>query len=1202
MPSLTHEQTQALETRDVSVALAAGAGCGKTFVLTERFLSHLNKVHAPEGLELAKLSELIAITFTDAAAREMRARIREKCRQRLHDAPDENQAYWLELLRSIETARVSTIHAFCASLLRSHAVPLGLDPAFGMLDQGEATVLQSDIVDDVLREKLADHDETTLELATSFGLGTLKTQLVSLMDCRHEASFERWLRATPDEVVVAWREAYDRDAFRIASNEIASTAPIYEILELLRDVSPRNPRFAEARASLMTLLPLLGSGAITPAELEIVRSQAQVRGICNAKDWDRPERYEAYKNACSNLRDAIKSKTPPPFDPIAAREVACLGLDLLNLADHAIRRYEDRKSALGLLDFDDLLAHAHRLVTHADFAAIQSQLWSNLQLLMVDEFQDTNQLQVEIVTALCRGGLKTGRLFVVGDDKQSIYRFRGAVPQVFQDLQQEVGERGNLPLSTNFRSQPAILHFVNALFADAFDNYQPLSPHRAQVTSEPAIEFLWSLTPNKGARVKGAANEARREEARRIAQRLRQMLDRAEPIVVDRDTGKPRPARLGDIAILFRALTDVQVYEEALRDFGLEYYLVGGHAFYAQQEIHDVLNLLRAVASEADEISLAGALRSPFFSLADETLFWLVESSGSLNSALLTMSLPPQLSPEERAKANAATDTLAFLRANKHALSISELMTEALARTAYDATLLGEFLGERKLANLRKLVEQARAADQTGTIELDGFIALLTQVVADQPKEGLAATAPETADVIRLMTIHHSKGLEYPIVVIPDLDRTATPRSSSATLDANLGPLVQLPNDRQREKEEYATGMTLFNGIESSAERRERLRLLYVATTRAADYLILSSSLKAYDEPSSDWMKRIAARFDLETAQFRATPIADELPLVRATTVLPDSDFKPVGSSRRPNVAQIVENTLAAAALGQSKMPREVAPIEVDHSARTQFSFSRISGQLKRVNRLAEPDSDLARRDPFGDEAPWSFQRAAKASKIAIDPLALGSLVHDVLENLDFTADRRAQLNFVRKRCEMLAPEFALSNVATTASEGIRIISKFLETPRAQALASAPIIEREIEFLLDWPPIIPQPNPSAVTRFPEPSTGASSRYLQGFIDCLYQDPNNEWHLLDYKTNDISPSEVPRAAGEYEMQMYVYAMAIERSLGTSPSELVLHFLRPGVEHSFTWNDAARELALTKVNAAIAALTSAGAEASKSETEA
>jgi len=1150
LDTFTTEQRQAIENRDTSIALAAGAGCGKTFVLSERFLSHLD--HDNEMLrEAADLHQLIAITFTDAAAREMRRRIRDKCYERARTAPTpESQDAWLKLLRSIEAARVSTIHAFCASLLRQHAVAAGLDPAFGVLEQGTADVLESAVIDDVLRTRLAELDPTTMDLAASAGLSKLKDQLRDLVKFRHDENFRHWRTKTADELVDAWQACYDQEAVPAALAELAASPAARRIVLLLQSVDAKRDTLAAAKAELLEQLPRLERGKLGQADLDRLRERVGVKGICKKDDWQQAEHYTQYKKACETFRKELDRCRKLKFDPDRAREAAELGLQLLEVAEHAARQYEREKARDGKLDFDDLLYRAKELLTNPEHAALRSRLSSELRLLLVDEFQDTDSLQVELVKALC-GDVAGGKLFFVGDMNQSIYRFRGARPDVFRDLRSRIPEPGRLPLTRNFRSQPAILDFANALFVHAFEpDYQPLWPNRPQVTAEPAIEFLWTLTPHK--RQAGGKQDARAQEARRIARRLRVMLDSEEPMIADANSSDGRrPLQLRDVAILFRALSDVALYESALREYGLDYYLVGGHAFYAQQEIHDVLNLLRAVASPADEISLAGVLRSPFFSLTDETLFWLVESAGSLNDGLFGGRLPKELPTDERLKAAAAAETLAQLRARKDSLPITTLLAETLARTGFDAALLAEFLGERKLANLHKLIEQARTAGSGGVLDLAGFIAQLAEFVAHEPKEPLAATLSESANVIRLMTIHQAKGLEFPLVIVADVDRKADFRAPAASLHATLGPVLKPPNDD--EQEPTSTGIDLYRTLEKRADAEERKRLLYVATTRAADYLILSSSLAAYDEDQleSDWMRLLAERFDLTSGRLRGTLPADYgVPHVRVTSSEPATDFKPLTNAHGRNLLTIVEEARDLASGGGGIIPPDVGPIAPDAAARRQFSVSRLSGQLIR------PDARERELTPLAEPG-------------AIDRRRFGTFVHAVLARIGL-GDRQP----IGPLCEQIAAEHVLPLAAQSAALAADLLERFRGTKRWSEIAAAKTFHRELEFLLAWP----------VDR----DDDGDGRYLQGFFDCIYQDATDGWHLVDYKTNDVTAEGVPREAERYEMQMLLYAMALERAVGHPPVELVLHFLRPGVEHKFQWNDAARRRCGKLVDEALASL--------------
>jgi ATP-dependent helicase/nuclease subunit A len=687
----------------------------------------------------------------------------------------------------------------------------------------------------------------------------------------------------------------------------------------------------------------------------------------------------------------------------------------------------------------------------------------------------------------------------------------------------------------------------------------------------------------------------------------------------------------GDITLLFRALTNVELYEEALRRYDIEYYLVGGHAFYAQQEIYDVVNLLRTLASPGDEASLAGVLRSPMFGLLDETLFQLVQRHGSLSAGLFAKDRPksfrtpegdspifagrklgqsPGSSPadpnqgpapeadgepideEQSARVRFAAATIAELRAIKDRVPIAELLGAALARTGYDAVLLAEFLGPRKLANLQKLVEQARSFDASGIFTLADFITQLAQFIARQPDEPLAATQPESIHAVRLMTIHQAKGLEFPVVIVADLDRPRRKVGPAAAFTPRLGPVVRLP--------EVTSGYDLFMAAEAEEESAELKRLLYVATTRAADYLILSAGLAAGGTPRGPWMELLARRFDLQSGAMipvggAAAPsppallAAEERRLATVATSEPPLGTVPKAKASRPDLSKLVAEAREAAARHLGQVPKELAPVAPDPLARRQYSFSRLSGVLH------------ARGGPLVTAATDDDAEPAAA----LDPLGLGTLVHAVLAELaergqtapgkgtvPFSSDENRDsppaasaddiAALVRRHAARHLPDVGGSAPSPSEETGnpqvapdgleepIDLVRRLLASKRWSAVAGAAEVYTELEFLLPWPP------GNADPRAP---------YLRGYIDCLYRDTAGDWHLLDYKTNRVAADGVAVVAAEYEMQMLVYALAVERILGAGPRELVLCFLRPGVEFLFAWDAAARARAIELVNQAI-----------------
>ncbi len=1130
---LTSEQQAALEKHAHTVSLSAGAGCGKTFVLTQRFLSYLDPQLSEPS---AELHELVAITFTDAAAREMRERIRLRCYERFCQASDpEERQTWNQLIRSLDSARISTIHSFCATLLRNHAAEAEVDPRFELLDPPAADLLRLQTVDDHLRQLLLDGDQRVIQLATRLTLRSLRDNVVRLLGESPEPVIAQWLDKTPEQIAKSWQAFFKQTLVPTAIAEILESEAVVQLQELCRTGQVSKEELKEHFANILQTFTELPDSDAPQDTVNRLIKLARVQGVCTKKDWDHLEQFNDYKAANEAVRKLLK-KSPLLYslENDSLLEAATTGHDLLHLVADVADAYTQVKQNQNVLEFDDLLLRAHQLLTDSRYPSIRKSLNRGARLLMVDEFQDTDPLQVAIVKAFCGDDWKQQGLFVVGDFKQSIYRFRGAEPRVSSELRATLPQENRLSLTTSFRSSPAVLDFVNALFHSAFSEpYEPLQASRSQVAPTPAVEFLWALgdgNEEEGSSSRlGATSRARVREARFIAKRLAQLIDSGEPLVATpSEQSDVRPLQLGDIAILMRSLSDVAIYEEALREQGLDYYLAGGHAFYAQQEIYDVLHLLRAIASSADELSLAGVLRSPIFALEDETLFWLVQTQGSLNAGLTASTPPSNLSPEEQAKVARAATILGDLRTRKDRLLVAELLNEAIAQTGYDALLLCEFLGQRKMANLQKLVEQARVLDQRSPGDLNGFITQLSEFVVRTPKEPLAATQSDNA-VIRIMTIHHAKGLEFPLVVVPDLNRKGRLGDHHPVLNKQLGPLVPAKKRGDR------VGWDLHRFVENQQDEEERKRLLYVACTRAADYLLLSSSITDLEKPTSDWLKFLSKRFTLSSGRCVACLPEDYgNPLVQVTTEESSTEREIATKSRGTDLKKLVEKTRSLVASGGGSIPDSVPAIPVDVQARKRFSFSRLSGN---IIREGQTQTKLSER---------------QTESSPVDPGNFGSLVHAVLERINFAGN-----NDIPALCNHLAFQYMKAGEQHAAKEATRLVENFLQSSRAAELAQAKEIRREVEFVLPWPPE------------QEPYEG---RYLQGYIDCLYLDTAGGWHVLDYKSNQVDAAGVPKTAEHYAMQMAVYAAACQRALGAKPVESVLYFLRPETEFAFHWDDA------------------------------
>lgn len=897
---LSEQQERPLRVEGASVALSAGAGCGKTTVLTARFLGDL------EGDAPRPLGSIVALTFTEKAARELRQRIRKQCRDKL--ARGDDPARWRAVLRGLEAARIGTFHEYCGQWLRQHAVEAGIDPDFVILDQSIAGAIRDAALGKILRQWLSDKDPDLIELAVEFGLARVRDALADLLAERASGRLAEWERRTPEEIVAIWRDVWYGEARARLFRKVERAA--IACVDLLEKHEIAHPKMTERRAYLLEILPELPRNLDRTEQLLAVKEQAKVHGVAK-QYWPSEEIYKEVQTAFETLREAIKGYgNASQWDEQATHEAAEHGLRLARLALRARRAYEAAKHARGGLDFDDLLTRTRDLLAGSSDAEARSiDAGADIERLLVDEFQDTDPVQSEILERLAGAEVGTGRLFLVGDFKQSIYRFRGAQPEIFQNFRARFPDAGRHALTENFRSVPTILDFVNALFAEVFPD--PETALGAKVASlaqadQPGVEFLWAseTEPMPASTSKPTTRDRRRLEARWLARRLRQRLE-AGWMIRDRASGRLREAHPGDVAFLFRAMTDVAPYENALAEEGFDYHTVGGAAFYLQQEVHDLINTLSAVEDPLDVVALSGSLRSPFFCLSDDGLFWLTTARGSLVEGLDRASEISELSTLDRQRASRARDLLERWRRDKDRIPIAALVNRVLDESGYEAALLGESLGPRKRANARKLVRLARRFDLQGGFTLAAFVARLRADLRRPPREEQAATTDEEGTSVRLMSIHQAKGLEFPIVLLPDLNRKPPGRRESVAFHPVLGPLVRPSRDPAQEASSESEedlesvtrrslGWLVYQSLEQQEDEQEALRLFYVATTRARDALIVSAPLGPTERAISPAMALLDERFDRQTGLCRAElPEGWMTPRIHVTLEAPPAQEAP---------------------------------------------------------------------------------------------------------------------------------------------------------------------------------------------------------------------------------------------------------------------------------------------------------------------
>ncbi|HNT24172.1 MAG TPA: UvrD-helicase domain-containing protein [Anaerolineales bacterium] len=812
---LTPLQAQAAQERDHNLIVTAGAGSGKTRTLIVRYLSLLD-----EGLDPQRV---VAITFTEKAAREMRNRLYEYT-QKATEAVTEPAEHWRNILSKLDAARIGTIHSLCSEILRTHPAEARIDPRFIVLDENEAAALRAEVAANTV-EGAAD-DPELVSLFGLFSIRALEALVNELLAKRLDAN--PVLAKTPDvrrAIDSALRCFVDQEEIKGAVDTLAGLAATGELSANADDV---------VVSGMAQLLPVWQAMETALAAEDPVRAAVHLFEIrqkylsfgSKGKNSIAKQTAIALRNAYdTTLNPWLGGKKPDDTPPIPEEEAAYEAAypALRKLYTQAENAYAQALEERRALDFDDLEQGALTLLQNS---AIRDRWQTEIQAMLVDEFQDTNLRQRGIVNALC--GRTPGKLFVVGDARQSIYRFRGANVAVFRSLQAENQALGGreLNFAENFRTHTVLLDSAGDLLRSVMGDQEihskpyfvPFSPQigareKQPTAISPFIQFVLGQKDSQKATTKQVA-------ARSLAQHL----------VTLKQTGEIK--RWDDVALLFRASSAYSEYEDALQEAGIPYVTVAGRGFYERPEVRDVLNILTALSNPWENLSMAGALRSPAFGLSDEALYWLRKANPQPSSLWQALQGDlAKLSPEMRRHAQRAAGIFNELLKDVDRLPVADLLQKLLSLTDYRAILATQH--NRLGRNIDKLLSDARIG---AVVNIRAFLEQVQTISDTGGREGEAAA--EASGSIRLMTIHKAKGLEFPFVVLAYANY-AGPKKGGRFYLTQQGDFAW--------KSTELTNPPLFYQLARLEDQEindaESNRLLYVAMTRAEEKLLVSGAL-----------------------------------------------------------------------------------------------------------------------------------------------------------------------------------------------------------------------------------------------------------------------------------------------------------------------------------------------------------------------
>ena len=1129
---LTDEQQRAVRARAGSVLVSAGAGTGKTSVLVERFVAAVLE----DGVEV---DAILAITFTEKAAAQLLARVRSRFGE-LGARVEARQA---------EAAWISTIHGFCARVLRTHALVAGIDPELRVLDAVEAERLGIDAFDRALAGFLgAGEDSERLHLLAAYTpdrLADMVRTAYGHLRSRGQAEPELPQPVRP-------HAGGEREALGAAVE--AALAEIGAV---------EGQAVGRARAKLERcagLLATLGERAVAdPVEIEELAFQGSANALKGSACEQFRSAHAAYLDHCARHREYLNHVL------------------LRDLIARYGRHYAELKRDRSGLDFDDLQLLTRDLLR--DERGIRDAYAERFAHVMVDEFQDTNPLQNEILALL-----EHDNLFRVGDERQSIYGFRHADVGLFARHREQAAAQGReQPIRENFRSRGELLDAIDLTFGRVWgDSFEALRAGPEARLGErrvaTCVELLvvdrekkrwdarFAAELEDGCEPFGAAMRGvtpwRAAEARLLARRIDELTSAG-------------PYRYGEVVLLLRATTHIGIYERALEERGIPTYVLGGRGYWSQQQVGDLRAYLAALANPLDELALCSVLASPLAGVSLDALVILAAAAhragwdlwraleavaedgaaglprcggGEDGSATLPppiASLAAELPAADSERLRAFCGRFRRERASAPRVSLETLIDRAVTGSGYDRAILAMPAGERRMANVRKLMRMARAYEADEGRDLRGFIDFVAERDLIQEREGQAPLEAEDLEAVKLMTIHRAKGLEFPVVCVADLGKGG--REDDAALritdDGRVGMRLASLGGGAIDSAE----LERIRAQQKLDDEEEEKRIFYVAATRAEEHLVLSGatdleklSAEAPLEEPMRWLWRALAPAmpelgahgnSSELYEGREVPVRCEV--LRPGTVdelLPACDRAP--TAPEPEPAGL--DALQAPALAAVGVPRAMAVSRLSYSSLARYERCGYRFYLERA---------------LGLPAARALEAPSEAVE-ALSPLVRGAIVHELLERLDFARPEAPAAAEVAALLDSHGEPVRDHQVADL----IGMVAAFSSSQLCARLGRAGSARTELPFAFTL------------------DTGGRSLLVNGVVDVHATEPDGVL-LVDYKSDRLDerePAELTEVA--YATQRLVYALAVLRS-GAPRAEVAYVFLeRPDEPVSATFAQA------------------------------
>lgn len=1186
----TNEQQAAIDSRGQTLLLSAAAGSGKTAVLVERIIRRLLDKEYP-----IDITELLVVTFTKAAAAEMRDRIGTALMKALSETKDPRVERQLALLPS---AQISTLHAFCQHVIRKYFYTIDLDPAFSIAGEEELNLLRRQVLEDVFLSYYEDDEKASIlyPLADMFGSDRGDDILMDTVSRMY--TYARSL---------AWPEHWLKEAAR--AYDVAPDAVIDDMV-WAGPIKDAVRRILEEDAHLYdgVLYHLRQREAFAPACDTFVAEQAALRQAAQARSWNDLSRFvraidfprlkslrklsdddKAVWERCKKVRDDVKkdviktlqsvyfSATPEEWlDGMRAMKPVMDGLVTLTL-DFA-KAYGAAKKEKGWIDFSDLEHFCLQILLAPDASpehpvpsAAAEELRSQYEEVFIDEYQDTNGVQ-ELITRLVSG---EDNRFMVGDIKQSIYRFRLADPTLFLEKYQsfsrdEKAVQRCIDLGRNFRSVPVVLDAVNAVFSRAmtaeaagmdYGEREKLYAGRQAPDDERWIggPVEVDIVPTPSDEEDDDGSTAFEKECRFIAGRIGELL--ASGRMAARKDGTLEPLSYRHIVVLLRSMAGkADVLIQALQEGGIPSYAEQSGGYFAAVEVQVMLALLRCIDNPEQDLAMAVVLRSPLVGL-DETALAGVRLAGDgtlwQNLPAFVASLPDGVDEKEDLQQFMAAFDSWRTYSRRH--GVAELLQRLYDDTAYVDFVGAMPGGDVRQANLKALYDRARQYEEAGFRGLFRYLQLMDKMKEDGLDLAPAKVVSEKEDVVRIMSIHKSKGLEFPVVFVADMGKAFNRRDTQDQILFHNRLGIGLKQYDPEWRISYPT--LIWSGIAAQLRwegTAEEERILYVAMTRARDQLILTGHSSHIDRDWQRWTSHLnpaqaKSYFDwvmpAALAPFGAKADADyarpgaawqnAVWQVRIAKAVPAGTVEEGAYDGEPRLEALRRGDLTGTPvpswLDEQLSWQYAYPQAVRTAAK--FSVSEVkrryqelhSDELQDEAALSVPAAAVIPPAPGEDDAFAALPPWLAGEEAAVSGAQRGTALHKALQYITPAADQTTAT--LRREIDAFVRQGLLSREEAKLVY-VPVLAAFCQSDIGRRMAESPELHREYPFTV----LLAGGDP-----LPETETGEQI-LIQGVIDCLFRE-DDAWILVDYKSDRLETADAFRR--RYAVQLALYKRAVEQ---------------------------------------------------------